>query len=367
MKVPFLSLSYQNDQIKEQALHSIKKIMDRDWYIMGESLSQFEKEYAHFNQVDFCTGVGNGLDAIRIALMALEIGEGDEVIVPSNTFIATWIAVSNVDARIVPVEPDENSFNISPINIQKAITKKTKAIIPVHLYGQACLMTEIQKIAEENNLFVIEDNAQAQGAMCDGRQTGSFGALNTTSFYPGKNLGAMGDGGAITSDNKHLIKKVNAIRNYGSSEKYVHNLVGLNSRLDEMQAAILSLKLEHLKGWTTERVELANKYADLLMSIPEIQLPFLEKNCTHVYHLYVIKTDRRDELQVFLAEKGVSTLIHYPNPSHLQKAYENLNYRLGDFPVAEKLSKTILSLPLYPGLKDEQIEYVCEQIKDFFK
>lgn len=367
MKIPFLSLSQQNDLIKDRALQVIKEILHKDWYILGQEVAQFEEEYAAFNQTSFSIGVGNGLDALRIALMSLGVKAGDEVIVPSNTFIATWLAVSDVGAKIIPVEPNKRTYNLSSDLIEKAITPRTKAIIPVHLYGQACEMNKIMSIAKKYNLFVIEDNAQAQGATSNGQLTGSFGEINATSFYPGKNLGAMGDAGAITTHNKQLNDKAKELRNYGSSEKYIHNSLGFNSRLDEFQAAILRLKLHYLSDWNAERLKLADCYNKGLKEVGDIILPYVAENSTHVYHLYVIRTKRRDELRIDLEKKGITTLIHYPIPPYLQEAYKHLKYKKGSFPIAEEIAETCLSLPLYPGLSEEQVNYISKTIRDFFE
>lgn len=367
MKVPFLSFETTNQQIRNEVLGSFEKFFDDAWYILGERLKTFEQEYAHFNKVEHAIGVSNGLDALHLALRSLDIGPGDEVIVPSNTFIATVLAVSYVGAKPVFVEPDSQTYNIDPSNIQRAITKKTKAIMPVHLYGQACDMDAIENVARANNLFVIEDNAQAHGATFNGRLTGSIGDINATSFYPGKNLGALGDAGAITTSNSELAAKVLALRNYGSTKKYHNEWIGYNMRLDELQAAFLSIKLKYLHEWTAQRQQIASWYTELLSGVGDIVLPITHALSTHVYHLYVIRTKRREGLKDYLAAKGIGTLIHYPIPPHLQAAYSSLGHKRGDFPISEELSDTSLSLPVWPGLLGSEIEVVAREIKHFFK
>lgn len=367
MKVPFLNFEPAHSAIKEEMQEAFESVYDGYWYIMGKHLSQFEKEYAAFNQTHHAIGVSNGLDALYLALKALEIGEGDEVIMPSNTFIATVLAVSYTGAKPVFVEPDEKTYLINPDLIAPSITPKTKAIIPVHLYGQACEMDKVMGIANQYGLKVIEDNAQAHGAAFKGKLTGGFGHINATSFYPGKNLGALGDAGACTTDDPDLAEKILMLRNYGSREKYKHEVIGHNMRLDELQAAFLSVKLRHLNEWTRQRQEIAAWYNEALEGIGDLILPRVGSNATHVYHLYVIQTQYRDELQAFLAERGIGTLIHYPIPPHLQKAYVDLDFKEGDFPIAEQLAKTVLSLPIWPGLTYEQVRLLTDTIAKFFK
>lgn len=366
MQIPFLSFKKMNDDVKAELLPSFENFIDKGWYILGDQVKQFEADYAAFSKTTYSAGVANGLDALIIALKALGVGEGHEVIVPSNTYIASWLAVSYVGATPVPVEPRPETYNINPDLIEAAITTKTKAIMPVHLYGQCCEMDAIMAIANKHNLYVVEDNAQSQGAMYNGKLAGSFGEVNGTSFYPGKNLGAYGDAGAITSNSEELIKKVLTIRNYGSNKKYYNELKGINSRLDELQAGFLSIKLKYIDSWTAERVQIADAYNLQLKNIPGIITPKLAENATSVYHLYVIRTDKRDELQQYLNENGIGTLIHYPLPPHLQEAYKDLNFKKGDFPLAEQIAETCLSLPMYPGLTQEEITQVCTTIKAFF-
>jgi dTDP-4-amino-4,6-dideoxygalactose transaminase len=366
MKIPFVSFTETNRLIKPEILSTFEDFFDKSWYILGDRVAAFEKEYAAFNNVSDCIGVSNGLDALHLALKALNIGNGDEVIIPSNTYIATALAVSYVGGIPVFVEPDEFTYNITAANIEKAITSKTKAIMPVHLYGQACEMDAIMRIASERNLYVIEDNAQAQGAKCNGKITGSIGHVNATSFYPGKNLGALGDAGAVTTNDAELGKQVRILRNYGSEKKYHHEVVGFNMRLDECQAAFLSVKLKYLEQWTAQRREIAAAYTAGLKGCAEIIVPQVAENCDHVYHLYVIRTSQRDKLQNYLSEQGIGTLIHYPIPPHLQNAYRSLGFSTGSFPIAERLAKTSLSLPMWPGMTNQQVEKVIETVNAFF-
>lgn len=355
-----------NEEIKAELLPSFEHFIDKGWYVLGDQVKQFEKDYADFCTTKHTVGVANGLDALIIALKTLNIGPGDEVIVPSNTYIASWLAVSYVGATPIPVEPRIDTYNINPNLIEAAITSKTKAIMPVHLYGQCCEMEAIMNIALKHNLFVVEDNAQSQGATYNGQITGSFGHINGTSFYPGKNLGAYGDAGAITTNDEHLYHRANVIRNYGSQKKYYNEIKGINSRLDELQAGFLSIKLKHLNKWSKQRNHIASLYNQMLHGIGDVVTPVLSNGATSVYHLYVIRTNKRDELQQYLNTHEVGTLIHYPLPPHLQEAYQELGYQKGDFPLAETIADTCLSLPLFPGLTDEQVEQVCNTIKQFY-
>ena len=365
--IPFLSFAKMNADIKAEILPNIDQFIDKEWYVLGEQVKHFENEYASYCTTQYCSGVANGLDAIIIALKALNIGKGDEVIVPSNTYIATWLAVSFVGAKPIPVEPRLATYNINPDLIEAAITPQTKAIIPVHLYGQCCEMDAIMQLAKKHSLYVIEDNAQSQGATFNGKVTGSFGHINATSFYPGKNLGAFGDAGAITTNDEELWTKTNTIRNYGSQKKYYNDLRGMNRRLDELQAGLLSIKLKHLNHWNQQRNQIAEQYLTELKNVGDIILPGIAQGATSVFHLFVIRTQKRDALQQYLTENGVGTLIHYPVPPHLQKAYADLNLKQGDFPIAEEIAGTCLSLPMYPGLKKEEIYYIASTIQAFFR
>lgn len=366
MNIPFLHFESMNSEVKAELLASFESFIDNGWYVLGEQVKQFEQEYAQFNQTQYCVGVANGLDALIIALKTLGIGNGDEVIVPSNTYIASWLAISSVGATPIPVEPNFQTYNINPSLIENAITKHTKAIMPVHLYGQSCEMKSIMEIAKKHQLFVVEDNAQAQGALCHHQITGSFGDINATSFYPGKNLGAYGDAGAITTNTQHLYQSAHTIRNYGSSQKYYNEVKGMNSRLDELQAGLLSIKLKRLHEWNKQRVAIATLYSENLKGIGDLVLPELAQGVTSVFHLYVVRTEKRDALKAYLEQKGIGTLIHYPLPPHMQKAYNDLGYQKGDFPIAEKIADTCLSLPIYPGLSNEQIQRVCDTLIAFY-
>ena len=352
--------------IRAEMQAAFQTVYDSNWFVMGKHVESFEKKYAHFNQVAHCIGVSNGLDALHLALNALGVGEGDEVIVPSNTYIATLLAVSYVGATPVLVEPNINTYNINPSNIEKAITNKTKVIMPVHLYGQACEMDAIMLIAEKYGLYVVEDNAQAHGAAFQNKLTGSFGDVNGTSFYPGKNLGALGDAGAVTTNDDTLAQKIRILRNYGSEIKYHNEVIGYNHRLDEMQAAFLSVKLSYLNEWTKQRQQIAQSYTETLKNIGDLILPVTHPEATHVYHLYVIRTQHRDALQHHLTNHGIGTMIHYPIPPHKQNAYTSLGYQKGDFRIAEEIADTCLSLPIWPGMCIEDVNQIVSIIKNFF-
>ncbi len=354
-----------HSSIKEEMKEAFEKVYDSYWYVQGSELEVFEKAYATFNQTEWAVGVANGLDALYLSLKALGIQPGDEVIVPSNTYIATALAVSYLGATPVFVEPRLTTYNINPELIEQAISPRTRAIMPVHLYGQACEMNAIMEIARKYNLWVVEDNAQAHGSSYNGQLTGSFGHANGTSFYPGKNLGALGDAGAVTTNNTELAEKIKTLRNYGSSKKYYNQVIGHNMRLDELQAAFLSIKLKYLNQWTAQRQKIAEWYMEALSGNDQIILPDVDTDASHVYHLYVIRTIERDKLQKYLAEQGIGTLIHYPVPPHLQKAYANLGYQKGDYPISEELANTCLSLPMWPGMEKKQVEYISEKITAF--
>ena len=366
MKIPFVSFLPMEREFDKELRAAFERVYTRSWYIDGIEDESFEKSFAKYCNSGYCVGVGNGLDALMLALKALGIGTGDEVIVPSNTFIASVLAITYVGALPILVEPDIKTFNINPNLIESAITKKTKAIMPVHLYGQACDMDPIIEIAKKNNLYIIEDCAQAHGAIYKGKKVGSFGDVAGFSFYPGKNLGALGDAGAIVTNNKELSDKIRALRNYGSDYKYHHIYLGNNSRLDEMQAAFLAAKLPHLEKINKERQRIANEYLTKITN-PEIILPFVSKNIVPVWHIFGIRCKRRDELETFLNDKGISTNKHYPIPIHLQECYKDLGYKKGDFPIAEEISLTELSIPLYYGMTDKEVQYVIDTINEFKK
>jgi dTDP-4-amino-4,6-dideoxygalactose transaminase len=367
MKIQFLNLEPVHKQIKSQMQLAFEDVYDSNWFVLGKKLEFFETLYSNFNNVNFTVGVSNGLDALHLSLKIAGIEAGDEVIVPSNTYIATWLSVSFLGAIPVPVEPNMFTYNIDPAKIEAEITSKTKAIMPVHLYGQACDMETIMTLSKKYNIKIIEDNAQSQGATCNGIITGSFGDINATSFYPGKNLGALGDAGAITTNNEIYAKKAKILRNYGSETKYHNDEIGYNMRLDELQAAFLSVKLNYIEEWTKQRQQVASWYNELLCGVGDLILPQVAKNCTHVYHLYVIRTNQRDRLQQYLLENGIGTLIHYPIPPHLQVAYKDSKFLNKKYHIAEDLANTSLSLPLYPGLEYSMVEYVSEKIRLFFR
>ncbi|SDY70539.1 DegT/DnrJ/EryC1/StrS family aminotransferase [Hymenobacter psychrophilus] len=366
MQVPFLSFQPQHEPVREEIMAAVGRVYDSYWYVLGEEVKKFEQAYSEFNQVAHTVGVANGLDALVLALRVLDIGPGDEVIVPSNTYIATWLAVTQVGATPVPVEPNPVTSNLDPARIGAALTPRTRAIMPVHLYGQACEMGTIMALATEHNLHVVEDNAQSQGAAFDGQLTGSFGAVSGTSFYPGKNLGALGDAGAVTTNDAALDQKVRVLRNYGSQQKYYNEVVGYNSRLDELQAAVLDVKLRHLPEWTRQRQQVAAWYDQHLADIPDLRLPVVAAGATHVYHLYVVHTPERESLQRHLTAQGIGTMIHYPVPPHRQQAYATLQLPAGSFPIAEELAASCLSLPMYPGMSEEQVGTVAAGIRSFF-
>lgn len=367
MTVPFLSFSAQHDLIRAEVLAAITDVYDKQWYVLGEQVKSFEQEYSEFNQVAHTIGVANGLDALHLALLALNVQPGDEVLVPSNTYIATWLAVSFVGGIPVAVEPNPTTYNLDPVRLESAITPRTKGIMPVHLYGQACEMGPIIEVARRHGLWVVEDNAQAQGATWQGQRTGSFGQINATSFYPGKNLGALGDAGAITTNDEALAHKVQTLRNYGSQKKYYNEIIGYNSRLDELQAAVLRVKLRELPEWTRQRQQIAAWYNQHLTGVGDLALPGVAEGATHVYHLYVVRTAQREALQQHLTQAGIGTLIHYPVPPHRQQAYAHLNLSPSSFPIAEELAATCLSLPMWPGMTQEHVVAVAESIRDFYQ
>jgi dTDP-4-amino-4,6-dideoxygalactose transaminase len=360
--VPFLDLGDLNEALRPQLDSAYQRVMDSGWYIMGPELEAFESEFASYCQVKHCIGVGNGLEALHLLLRAYGIGPGDEVIVPSNTFIATWLAVTECGAKPVPVEPDVATHNIDPALIEKAITVRTKAIMPVHLYGQTADMDPINALAKQYGLIVIEDAAQAQGARYKGKRAGSLGHAAATSFYPGKNLGALGDGGAVLTSNDEIAAKVRQLRNYGSKIKYQHDALGYNSRLDEMQAAFLRVKLCVLDEWNERRRDIAEQYSKLLEGSGVIT-PFVPEYAEPVWHLYVVRNSKRDELKEYLDVNGVSTVIHYPTPPHKQECYRDFNEI--NLPIADLLASEVLSLPISAQISIEQAAYVARNIVNF--
>lgn len=364
MKVPFVSFLPMQHELKNELKAAFERVFESSWYISGKEDRVFEKAFAKYCTVEYCVGVGNGLDSLMLALKSLGVGTGDEVIVPSNTYIATVLAVTYVGATPVFVEPNIRTFNIDPNKIEEKITQKTKAIIPVHLYGLACDMDPIMKIAKEYNLFVIEDCAQAHGATYKGRKVGSFGDVAGFSFYPGKNLGALGDAGAIVTNNKEIADMVRALGNYGSDYKYHHIYKGNNSRLDEMQAAFLTVKLQYLEKMNTERRRIAQLYLEGIEN-KEVILPYVPDDMIPVWHIFGIRCKRREELERYLDKNGINTNKHYPIPIHLQECYKELGIKKNSLPIAEEISDTELSIPMYYGMTDEQVNYVINVINKF--
>ena len=346
MKIPFLDLKAQYLELKNELDEAYRRVMESGWFIMGGEVEAFEQEFALYCNAKHCIGVGNGLEALHLILRALGIGPGDEVIVPANTYIATWLAVSYAVAIPVPVEPDDKTYNINPSLLEPAITVRTKAIVPVHLYGQPADMDPINEIASHHNLAVIEDAAQAHGARYKGKRVGSLGHAAGFSFYPGKNLGAFGDGGAVVTDDDEVASKVKLLRNYGSKQKYYNEMKGFNSRLDEMQAAFLRVKLKKLDEWNERRAKIAKLYLNNLVNAKGLILPYVPVWADPVWHLFVIRHKKRNLLQRKLNEAGIETLIHYPVPPHLSEAYDDLHY--GAYPVTEELARTVISFPIGP-------------------
>jgi dTDP-4-amino-4,6-dideoxygalactose transaminase len=340
-----------------------ERVLQSAWYILGKEVTAFEDEYAQFCGTSRCIGLNSGLDALILAIRAIGIGERDEVIVPANTYIATVLGITENGATPIFVEPNEY-YNLDPNKIEASITPKTKAILPVHLYGQACQMDKIMEIAEKHGLFVIEDCAQSHASFFKKKITGSFGTIGCFSFYPTKNLGAFGDAGAIVTNNDDLAEKVSMLRNYGSKVKYYNEIEGVNSRLDEIQAALLKVRLSHLGELTEERKKIANRYIQGIKN-DAIILPQTVDGADHVYHLFVIRSKQRDDLQKHLKNVGIQTQIHYPVPPHLAECYQHLGYKKGDFPITEKYAAESLSLPLYNGMTDEEIDYVIDAVNKF--
>ena len=362
--VPFLDLHAGYEELRPAFDAAYTRVMDSGWYIGGQEVDRFESAFADACGVKHAIGVGNGLDALVLVLRAWGIGAGDEVIVPSNTFIATWLAVTYVGATPVPVEPDPATYNLDARRVEAALTDRTRAIVPVHLYGQPSDMDAVNTVAHRHGLHVLEDAAQAQGARLHGRPAGSLGHAAAFSFYPGKNLGAFGDAGAVTTDDADLASRVRVLRNYGSRVKYEHEVAGINSRLDPLQAAFLSVKLGHLDEWNARRAQIASFYMDSLTSVPGLTLPTVLEGAEPSWHLFVIRHERRDALHAALAEAGVQTLIHYPTPPHLQGAYADMGLGEGSFPVAEAIHHEVLSLPIGPHLSPQDADRVARAARD---
>jgi dTDP-4-amino-4,6-dideoxygalactose transaminase len=363
--IPYLDLVTPHAQLRGELSAAFEQVLDSGWLIQGQQVRAFEAEYAAWCGSAHCIGVGNGLDALQLILRGYQIGAGDEVIVPSNTFIASWLAVSLVGASPIPVEPDRRSYNLNPDLIEAAITPRTRAIMAVHLYGQIADMDAIGAVAERHGLIVIEDAAQAQGASYKGRRAGSLGAAAAHSFYPGKNLGALGDAGAITTNDAALAERLRKLGNYGSKEKYQHEMQGINSRLDELQAALLRVKLRHLDQWNRQRQVLAADYLNGLADIEALTLPWVAPECQPVWHVFALRHPQRDALRLYLQQAGIGTLIHYPVPPHLQPAYHAMGYGPGSFPLAEHIHAEELSLPLHPALSRDQVQSVIAALRRF--
>ena len=360
--IPFLDLGAAYREIKPEIDAAMQRVLDSGWYILGPEVEAFETEWAAYCGSAHAVGLANGLDALILALRALDVGPGDEVIVPSNTYIATWLAVSAVGARPVPVEPDPATHNIDPARIAAALTERTKAILPVHLYGQPADLDPIVAVARTNGLAVVEDAAQAHGTSYRGRRIGAHGDIVCWSFYPGKNLGALGDAGAITTDNPDLAERIRVLRNYGSRVKYVNEVQGANSRLDPLQAAVLRVKLGHLDTWTERRRALAARYLAGLAGT-ELSLPHVPDWADPAWHLFVVRTKAREALQTRLTAAGIGTLIHYPIPPHMQAAYADMKFAPGALPLARQLADEVLSLPIGPNLSPDDVETVLDRVK----
>lgn len=362
MKVAFSDFTPMHSAIEKEVNEKFASMYKKGWFIHGEECELFEKEFAAYNGSKYCVGVGNGLEAIILALQALGVGQGDEVIVPSNTYIATALAASYVGAVPVLVDPDPVTYNLCGKGLEEAYTEKTKAVIPVHLYGQTAEMDEIMAFAKRHSLFVVEDCAQAHGATYKGKKAGTFGDVGCFSFYPGKNLGALGDAGAVVTDNEELAAKIRALSNYGSIAKYHHEYKGINSRLDEIQAGFLRIKLKHLDEYNASRNNTAKRYLAEIKS-DKIKLPEIGSDRTHIWHIFAVMTDRRDELKEYLAKNGIDTVCHYPIAIADQKAYADEH--LAKLPLAEKIAASELSLPMFYGMTDEQISYVIGALNNF--
>lgn len=362
MKVPFSTMDRMHGAIRAEMLDRFAEMYDKGWFIGGEECAAFEREFAAYNGSKYCVGVATGLDALYLSLKALGIGAGDEVLVPSNTFIATALAVSYTGARPVLVEPDEATCNMCGRGLEEALSDKTRAVIPVHLYGQTAEMDEVTAFAKKHGLYVIEDSAQAHGALYKSKKAGTFGDVGCFSFYPGKNLGALGDSGAVITDNEALAQKIRSLGNYGSTEKYHHKYLGTNSRLDEVQAGLLRIKLRHLDEYNAERNETAKRYL-LEIKNPMLRLPVIGADRTHIWHIFPVFCDERDRLREYLADRGIGTVCHYPIAICDQECYAG--YGLPKQPLARKIAASELSIPMFIGMTDEEISYVIDALNEF--
>lgn len=364
-QIPLLEMKLPYLELKEELDAAYHRVMESGWYILGEEVEAFEQEFAMKCGTQYCVGVGNGLEALHLILRGYGIGPGDEVIVPANTYIASWLAVTYAGATPTPVEPDPATYNLDAARILPAITSKTRAIMVVHLYGQPTSMQEVWKVSEKFGLIIIEDSAQTHGGTYKGREAGNLGSAAGFSFYPGKNLGALGDAGAVTTNDAQLAIMVRTLGNYGSRRKYYNEIKGYNSRLDPLQAAFLRVKLNHLDEWNERRNKVAEYYMQNLRNAPGLILPAVTPDTTHAWHQFVVRHPKRDLLQEYLTQNGVGTLIHYPIPPHLSVAYEDLGYKTGDFPITETIASTVLSIPMGPHLHLDDAAYVVERIKEF--
>ena len=364
MKVPFADFEPMHQEIHKELIKTFQNVLDRNWFIGGENCSSFEKNFAAYCGMDHCVGCGNGLDALHMILKAYGIGQGDEVIVPAQTFIATALAVTYAGARPVCVDIEPEYFALDPEKIEAAITPRTKAVLMVHLYGQIGRWDEVQEIAQKHQLLLIEDAAQAHGALYKGKRAGSLGDAAGFSFYPGKNLGALGDGGAVCTSSQAVADFVRTYSNYGAHQKYQHEYKGVNSRLDEVQAAFLDLKLRYLDRWGERRAHIAGRYMDEIKH-PLIRLPVQNPDGQHVWHIFAVLTPERARLERYLDDRGIGHQCHYPVPTHLHQAYRDLGYKPGDFPAAETAAQQELSLPMFYGMTDEQIDYVIDTVNRF--
>lgn len=362
--IKFLDLKAAYEELSEQIRPAIDEVLSSGWYVGGAYVEAFEGNFAKYSGSDYAVGVANGLDALTLSLRAADIGVGDEVIVPSNTYIATWLAVTAVGALPVPVEPDDETFNISIASIEKNISSRTKAIIPVHLYGHPVDTDPIEDYCQNQNLLLLFDAAQAHGALYKGKPLGGVGNITAWSFYPGKNLGAFGDAGAITTNDRSLAERLRILRNYGSHQKYVNDIIGYNSRLDPIQAAVLDIKLKHLNEWTSRRAKIANRYSAEIIE-DYVKTPKVKSWARHGWHLYVVRTKYREELMNYLSSNGIETIIHYPIPPHRQKAYFEKYKNVGELPIADEMSCQVLSLPIGPHLNNDNVSYIIERLNQF--
>jgi dTDP-4-amino-4,6-dideoxygalactose transaminase len=366
MNIPFVDLKAQYASIREEVRPAIDRVLENTAFILGPAVTDFERDFASVHKVQYCYGLSSGTDGNHLSLWGLNVGPGDEVLIPANTFIATAWGATLCGAKPVFVDCDLRNYNIDPARVEAAITKRTKAIVAVHLYGQPADMDALAVIAKKNSLFLVEDCAQAHLAEYKGRPVGGLGHTSCFSFYPGKNLGAYGEGGAVATNDPEVARKVKMIRDHGSEKKYHHELLGHNYRMEGIQGAVLGVKMRHIAAWTEARRRHAALYRELLTGIPDLVLPEEMPYAKHVYHLFVVRSSHRDKLQEHLQTRGVSTGLHYPVPLHLQKAFQDLGYKKGDFPASEQAGDQVLSLPMYAELTDTQIRYVANSVREFY-